>query len=345
MNFWKELNKKRKSESKPIVVLAPMADVTDAAFRYLINKYGKPDVTWTEFVSADGMIKAPDDNPDSSGNTSHFKIFADLDYDEIERPIVAQLFSPRPEMMKEAAKIIQDMGFDGLDINMGCPEKNIVKQGSGAGHLKEYKNAQDVILAAKEGAPNLPISVKTRIGFNQNEIEKWLPNLLETKPDVITLHCRTRKEMSDVPADWSQIKRAVEIRDNFIDADTGKKSETLIFGNGDVLDLGQAYTKYKETGCDGIMIGRGIFGNPWLFSGRTDIPVREKLEVLIEHVYLYEKLVTHKNFNIMKKHFKAYVEGFDGAKELRVKLMNTENGKQVEDLIREFLAMSDIAIH
>ncbi len=320
MNFWKNLK-------KPIMVLAPLADVTDPAFRRIIAKYGKPDVMWTEFVSADGLFL---------GGYEH--LVKDLAYTEAERPIVAQFFTGKPDMMRQAAELAVDLGFDGIDINMGCPDKSVEKQGGGAAHIKAYKNAQAVILAAMEGAGNrIPVSVKTRIGYNKNEIETWIPALLETKPAVITLHARTRKEMSAVPAQWENVKRVVEIRDEWRDAD-GNKSETLIFGNGDVTDLEDAKKKVAETGCDGVMLGRAIFGNPWLFSGRKDISIREKLQVMVEHTKLFSELLPHKSFAIMKKHYKAYVNGWDGAKELRMKLMETNTAEEVERAVENYLS-------
>lgn len=321
MNFWQKLK-------KPIIVLAPMADVTDPAFRRIIAKYGKPDVTWTEFVSADGLFL---------GGYEH--LIKDLAFTEEERPIVAQFFTSHPENMKRAAELAVKLGFDGIDINMGCPDKSIEKQGAGAAHIKNPKLAQEIILAAKAGAGNLPVSVKTRIGYNKNEIETWLPMILETNPAVVTIHARTRKEMSLVPARWEHVKRAVEIRDSFVDSN-GKKSQTLIFGNGDVVDLEDAEKKVVETGCDGVMMGRAIFGNPWRFNReikKENIPLKDVLNVLVEHTKLFEKLLPHKSFAIMKKHFKAYVNGWDGAKELRLKLMEARDANEVEAIIKEYL--------
>lgn len=328
MNFWQKIKKEKNGE--PILVLAPMADVTDRAFRFIIAKYGKPDVMWTEFVSSDGLFRGGMD-----------AIINDLSFTEGERPIIAQFFTGNPEMMKKSALLARELGFDGIDINMGCPDKGVEKQGAGAGLIKNPQLAKEIILSAMEGAGDLPVSVKTRIGYNKNEIETWLPLLLETKPSVITIHCRTRKEMSDVPARWEHIKRAVEIRNEM-------KSETLIFGNGDILNVADAKQKALETGCDGVMLGRAIFGNPWLFS--QHIASRdEKLKVLIEHTKKFEELVEPKapfgqgkSFAVMKKHFKAYVNGFDGAKELRIELMEAKNSNDVENTINTFLKNNSI---
>ncbi len=300
-----------------------MADVTDAAFRRLIAKYGKPDVTWTEFVSADGLALAPEEGRQ--------KLLRDLLYIEAERPIVAQFFTASPENMKKAAELARELGFDGVDINMGCPDKSIEKQGAGAAMMKNPALAREVIRAAKEGAGDLPVSVKTRIGFNKVELETWLPEILKEEPAVVTIHARTRKEMSKVPARWEFVRRAVEIRDEM-------QSKTLIFGNGDVVDLNDAREKVRETGCDGVMLGRAIFGNPWLFKDDHVPSLKEKLSVLIEHTELFEELLGDlKNFAIMKKHFKAYINGFDGASDLRSHLMETATAYEVRQAIERFL--------
>jgi tRNA-dihydrouridine synthase len=233
---------------------------------------------------------------------------------------------------------VRELGFDGVDINMGCPDKSIEKQGCGSAMIKNPLLAKAIIKAAKEGAGDIPVSVKTRLGYNKDELEEWLPALLSAEPAVVTIHARTRKEMSKVPARWERVKRAVEIRNEL-------KSETLIFGNGDVSNLEEARDKVRQTGCDGVMIGRGIFGNPWLFSSKKEgssfnyPSVKERLEVLLEHTKLYEeKLGGIKNFSIMKKHFKSYVQSFDHSKELRTKLMETNNAGEVEEIIKNYLA-------
>lgn len=354
-NFWQKLK-------KPIIVVAPMADVTDAAFRRMIAKYsgheradgtiGGPDVMWTEFVSADGLMRATEEGKR--------KLMADLKYTEEERPIVAQLFSSNPEYMEAAARLCAELGFDGVDINMGCPDRSIEKQGCGAAMIKTPEVAREIIRAAKRGAGELPVSVKTRLGYNQDQLEEWLPALLAEQPAVITIHVRTRKEMSKVPARWERLTRAVEIRNEL-------KSETLIFGNGDVLSLSDARAKAELSHADGIMVGRALFGNPWFFHPSIRLPLRltalpthgvdretiiaddtedtsvkyvmlaEKLSVLKEHTALYEELLPHKNFATMKKHFKAYCTGFPGAKELRVQLMETNNATEVKGIVDNFL--------
>ncbi len=305
-----------------------MANVTDVAFRSMFAKYGKPDVMWTEFVSADGLCSPGKD-----------MLLRDLEFAENERPIVAQLFTGNTKKMEEAARLIEKLGFDGLDINMGCPDRAVEKQGAGAGHIKDLKNAKAIIQAACKGAPNIPVSVKTRIGYNKNEIDSWITNILEEKPAALTVHLRTRKEMSDVPAHWDLMPKIVELRNRI-------SPETVLLGNGDVNSLAEAYKKIEESGCDGAMVGRGIFGNPWFFNKKflgksiADIPPRERLTVMLEHAIAFDKkLGDVKSFAVMKKHFKAYVSGWDGAKELRMKLMESTDLKGVEEIVKAYIKM------
>ena len=364
MNFWKQL-------PKPFFALAPMADVTDAAFRRMICKYsrhgqvgGGPDVFWTEFVSADGLV--------SRGREALMK---DLMFTEEERPIVAQLFSSKPENMREASRICAEMGFDGIDINMGCPDKTIEKQGCGSAMIKTPEKAVEIISAAKQGiqdaGKDIPVSVKTRVGYNTIEIDTWIPLLLKQNISALTVHARTRKEMSKVPARWEHIKEVVKIRDRL-------KVDTVIIGNGDVADVNDGLKRAQESGCDGVMIGRALFGNPWLFDKarsvvskpsswhrfltwllpkdfakkiigdkrytQMDVPLKERLKVLVEHAYLFEELLGDvKHFAIMKKHFKAYIHGFRGSKELRVRLMEEGNSAQeVSEIVKKGIVNSEI---
>lgn len=327
LGFWEKLKADSSRAGRGIFVLAPMADVTDVAFRRIIAKYGKPDVLWTEFTSADGLALAPEEG--------RKKLLKNLEYSETERPIVAQFFTSCPENMRKASELAYELGFDGIDINMGCPDKSVEKQGAGASLMKNVKLARELVRAAKEGAQStnrrIPVSVKTRTGYSKPELENWLPAILEEEPAVVTVHARTRKEMSDVPARWEFVKQAVEIRDT-----SGKR--TLILGNGDVRELNEARARVEETGCDGVMLGRAIFGNPWLFSKKSAPSIQEKLKVLIEHAKLFDGLLGgYKNFAVMKRHFKAYVTGFNGATDLRAKLMETADSSEVEKEINEFL--------
>ena len=309
--------------------MAPLANVTDAAFRSVIAKYSKPagpHVFWTEFVSADGLCLANEEGKR--------KLMRDLVFSEAERPIVAQLFTAVPEHMEKAARLAQELGFDGVDINMGCPDRSIERQGAGAKLITTPELAQELIAAAKRGCPDLPVSVKTRLGYNKDSLEEWLPKLLAAEPAAVTVHARTRKEMSKVPARWERVRRAVEIRDEL-------GSGALILGNGDVKDAREAKARVEETGCDGVMIGRGIFGRPWMFSGKPEPELAERLRIAVEHTKLFEDMLGDiKSFPIMKKHFKAYVEGFPGAKELRMQMMEASSSQEIGALVEDFIAAS-----
>ncbi len=303
-----------------------MEDVTDAAFRRVIASYSNakiPRVIYTEFTSADGLILA-----DENGKK---KLARKLLYADIERPIVAQLFTSSPERMEKAAGLCKEMGFDGFDINMGCPVNEVVRQQCGAALIQNPPLARELIRAGKRGFEG-PVSVKTRIGYNTDELETWLPELLAENPAAIALHARTRKEMSDVPAHWDRIARAVEIRN---DAQSSTSHKTLIVGNGDVGHLTDAREKIAQAKCDGVMIGRAAFGNPWIFSDRAGDPSpRERLEALARHIELFDELLGGvTNFAVMKKHFKAYASGWDGAKDLRVQLMAAESTREALDVI------------
>src|SRR3990167_4707238 len=306
--FWKKLTMSRRDLDMPILALAPMANVTDAAFRRIIAKYGKPDVMFTEFVSCDWLC--------SSGQKN---LLPTLKFTKKERPIVAQVFGAKPENFYESAKLIKKLGFDGIDINMGCPDKKVLKQGAGAALINNPKLAQEIIKQTKKGADNMPVSVKTRIGYDKydkREFKKWLVALLKEKPAAITIHGRTKKEMSLVPAHWDIIAEAVKIRNEFClfrPACRQAGNKTLILGNGDIRSIADAKEKAKIYGADGAIIGRAVFGNPWLFSSTNSeqAPLNKKLSVLLEHAKLFSAIggsalsgENNCNFDIMKKHLK-----------------------------------------
>jgi tRNA-dihydrouridine synthase len=356
MSFWQKL-------LRPFFTVAPMADVTDAAFRRMIAKYsaheradgsvGGPAVMWTEFVAADGLVRATPEGKE--------KLMADLLYSEGERPIVAQLFTSNPEHMEYAANLVRELGYDGIDINMGCPDRAIEKQGCGSAMIKTPAVAKEIIRAAKRGAGDVPVSVKTRVGYYRDELEEWLPAILEEAPAAVTIHARTRQEMSKVPAQWERVRRAVEIRNAL-------GSATLIIGNGDVLSLEDGRQKAELSGADGVMVGRALFGNPWFFHPTKRLPVRltalpthgvdrdklhvedvsetgieyltleERLRVMVEHTKLFVELLPQKNFAVMKKHYKAYVNSFPGAAELRAELMEQNSPEDIERVVEAFLA-------
>ncbi len=317
-------------EKKPFFCLAPMVDVTDTAFRQIIAKYsrrgkkdGGPDLFWTEFISADGLASME----------GRKKLLPLLQFLKKEKPILAQIFSSKPENIRIACEIIAKLGFDGIDINMGCPDRTVMKQGAGAAMMQKPALAREIIRAAKLGAPNLPISIKTRIGFNQIEYKTWLPELLKEDISALSVHLRTKKEMSDVPAHW-------ELAQDIVKTVRDINKDIPLIANGDVMTLDEGKKKALETGFDGIMIGRGIFGNPWLFdSKRKTLPTKEeRIKALIEHLKLFKKYMNGiRHFAVMKKHFKAYISGFDEAKELRIKLMETNSEKEAIKVLKENL--------
>lgn len=322
MGFWDNL-------PKDFVIMAPMADVTDSAFREIIAKYsrhgkpgGGPDVFYTEFVASDGL----------NNEIGRPKLMHNFKYTENERPIVAQIFSCKPENIEYAARLCRELGFDGIDLNMGCPERNICKQGAGCGMIRTPELLVPVIAAAKRGAGDIPVAVKTRVGWTKNEIETWIPAILDCDVAALILHGRTRKVMSSIPANWDWIERAGEI----VRA-SGKP--TKFIGNGDLQSVAQAKEYCKKYKTDGGMIARAIFGNPWLFdTEKTEVTVEEKLNVMIEHTEIFVRdLIDHKNFHVMKKHYKAYVAGFEGAKELRIKLMESNSVHEIKKHVADWL--------
>jgi len=359
MSFWRELAEKK----QPFFCAAPMADVTDAAFRMLITRYGKPDVMWTEFVSADGLL--------SPGRAV---LKHSLRYDQAERPIVAQLFSGHPEKMEGAARLVAELGFDGLDINMGCPDRAVERQCAGAALIRHPELAREIISAAKRGVSAsgrlIPVSVKTRVGYEQVAIASWIGTLLASDIAALTVHARTRREMSKVPAVWDRVDEVVRLRDKL-------GVDTVVIGNGDIVSLNDGRRRAAETGCEGIMVGRGLLGNPWFFDSDRDVSAtlprrhflhgvpligrlfetrrrapesarrpmssRERLQVLVEHTILFKEMLgSVKHFSTMKKHFKAYCLGFPKAKELRLRLMQTSMGSEVVDVVNRFLHTGQI---
>ncbi len=334
--FWNEL-------SRPITVMAPMSGVTDPAFRWMMAKYSKyggrdigdhgkenvagitpggPDVIYTEFISADGLFLGDKD-----------ELLKDMRYSEIERPVVVQFFSPDPERMKRAASLAVEMGFDGIDINMGCPDRSVCKQGAGSELIRSPGLAVKMIRSVKEGSGGvLPVSIKTRAGYDSDdELEDWIGTLLNEDLCALALHARTRKDMYKVPARWDLIKKAVKIRNTL-------GVGTLILGNGDIDSLSDLHDKVKGSGADGAMVGRALLGNPRFFSGSPEPSPEERLGVLIEHCELFHDLFRErKSFAMVKKHFRGYVSGWEGSKELRSALMEAEDPVEIKRTIEEYL--------
>jgi nifR3 family TIM-barrel protein len=309
-NFWQKLK-------KPFTVLAPMANVTDWAFRRIVLETGRPDVFFTEFISADGIIAI---------GRERFK--GELYFEKNERPVVVQFFTAKPENMYKCSQLAQELGFDGIDINMGCPDKSIEKQGAGAALMKNPKLARELIKEAIRGAGPLPVSVKTRLGFNKIDHE-WIQNLIDTDIIALSVHARTRKEMSKVPAHWDEMGKISEMAGG-----SGK----LIIGNGDVSSMDDVREKAKTYNLDGIMVGRGIFQNPWFFSGQVVDEPKKRIDLLLKHLDNFEKLWgENKNFDTMKRFFKIYIQNWPGAKELRTELMTVKSKKEAVDLLSKYL--------
>ncbi|MBC7766820.1 tRNA-dihydrouridine synthase [Arenimonas sp.] len=331
------IQKLKQGKKRPLFVLAPMADVTDVAFRTVIAEAASPDIFWTEFVSADGLIRATD--------VGKYKLKKDLLFDkELQRPIIVQLFSSTYQYMYEATKLCVELGFNGVDINMGCPDKSIEKQKCGAAMIKNPELAVEVIKACKDARrdfadENFSVSVKTRLGYNAVELDSWIPLLLEQELDLITIHARTRKEMSKVEANWDHVKTVVKMRDDWAE-NNPTKTIPLIFGNGDVVSVEDGFSKCKNFNADGSMIGRAMFGNPWFFkdieSKEKFIPTREdRIKTLIRQVEVFDKeLGDVKSFAVMKKFFKTYMNGFEDAKEIREEIMRMESAGEVVEFFK-----------
>jgi tRNA-dihydrouridine synthase len=305
----------------PFFALAPLDDVTDVVFREMVALAAKPDVFFTEFTNCDALF--------SKGREI---TLPRLRYTENQRPIIAQLWGVTPGNFYKAAQLVSELGFDGIDINMGCPDKNVRKAGACSALIDNRSLAAEIIAATKEGSGKLPVSVKTRLGVRAVATEDWISWLLEKELAAIIIHGRTVLEMSDVPAHWDEIGRAVELRNELA-------SETYIVGNGDVMSLPEAHDKVAQYGVDGVMIGRGIFKNLWFFSEATPMinrPMAERLAALRCHVELFlETWGTTKNPATMKKFLKMYVGDFKGASALREELMRLPTLEVLIDRLRE----------
>ncbi len=323
MNFWKKFQPKT---GKPIMILAPMDGVTDMVFRQIVTSVGKPDVFFTEFVPIDAILS----------KSSQKIIDKGLRFSQRERPIVAQIWGSNPEHFKKAAKVVADLGFDGIDINMGCPVKTTLRQGGCSALIKNPKLAQKIILATIKGACGLPVSVKTRIGFGSIDTEGWVTTLLQTPIAALTLHLRTVAEMSKPPAHWEEIAKVVEVRNRL-------NPDCLIIGNGDVKSIEESRVKAQKYGIDGVMIGRGIFQNVWLFNESVNpetITPKDKIKLLLKHLTLFKKTFGDKrHFALMKKFVKCYINNFPNALEIREKMMQTKTLNELIEITKRYTAI------
>ncbi|NMB69742.1 tRNA-dihydrouridine synthase [candidate division WWE3 bacterium] len=316
MNFWAELKKL----NRPTYALAPMDGVTDFVHREIVATTAKPDVFYTEFTNVEGL--------NSRGFESTVRR---LKFSENQRYIVAQLWGKNPENFNKAAKLVKDMGFDGIDLNMGCPETRVMKMKLGAALIGNNGLAQELIEAIKEGGRGLAISVKTRIGIDTIVTESWIEFLLSQGLDELTIHGRTAREMSKVPVHWDQIELAVQIKNKISPA-------TVILGNGDVKYCADAENLCGVHGIDGVMIGKGIFSNPWVFEKKPKIhSEQEYIDLLLRHTKLYgETYPDKRQFGPMKKFILNYLKNVKNAQNLKEKIIHTSNYNEVHDTINLF---------
>ena len=333
--FWGNLE-------KPIIGLSPMDGVTDAAFRHIVCKCSKPALTMTEFTNVEGLAR---------GSAKMLVAFL---YSEIERPVVAQIYGVEVESYYKAAVMLCALGFDGIDINMGCPANKVARKGSGAGLIQTPELAKELILTTKrackdwaegismeqagvhpdiieevkkmapQDAPRseIPVSVKTRIGFDKVVAEEWTKHLLETQPANISMHGRTLKQMYMGKADWEVIGKAAKLANG-----TG----TTFLGNGDISSLLDAHEKIEEYDVDGVLVGRAVLGNPWFFDEKR-VSFDECMETLLDHCEYFTRL-NHLPFHNIKKHLAWYCKEFEGAREMRKNLMQTENYQNVQEIV------------
>lgn len=316
-NFWQIL-------PKPFFVLAPMEAVTDVVFRHVVAKAGRPDIFFTEFTNTASYC-SPKGIHSTRGR---------LTFTPDEQPIIAQIWGTSPDNFREMAHGLRQQGFSGVDINMGCPDKSVVKGGAGSGLIRTPERAGDIIAAAKQAG--LPVSVKTRLGdVRVDEWRDWLTYLLQQDIVNLTIHLRTRKEMSKVPAHYELIPEIVALRDAIA-------PQTLLTINGDVENRQHGEELAKQYGVDGIMIGRGIFTNPYTFAKNEYQPSRQEIiDLLRYHLDLFDKYsreLEPRPFDPLKRFFKIYIREIPGAAELREALMHTKSTAEV----RELLASRDL---
>ena len=354
MSFWQTL-------PQPIIGLSPMDGVTDAAFRCMVARHGKPDVQCTEFIHVEEICRGLE------------SAWRQLRFVELERPVLAQIYGVDPDKFYQAAHVICALGFDGVDINMGCPSKSVAARGCGAALIKNPPLAREIIRAVQAGVRDwasghdmaqiglsprvveqmqallsaasqpqrgqrtaLPVSVKTRLGYDAVVIEEWVATLLEERPDVIAIHGRTLAQMYRGQADWEAIRRAVQL---------ARTTSTLVLGNGDLVAMSEAVERIRQTQVHGVLIGRGALGNPWIFLAKEwarrqcstlpdqtwppHVSLCDRLQVALEHARYFEALGDGVRFPAIRKHLGWYCRGFPGAAETRAQLFQTTNARDV----------------
>ncbi|NOS77139.1 MAG: tRNA-dihydrouridine synthase [Nitrospira sp.] len=365
MSFWSTL-------SRPIVGLSPMDGVTDATFRRVIAQHGRPDVTFTEFTHVHDVCRGPE------------FLLNTLIYSELERPVVAQLYGKDPALFYQATHAACELGFDGIDINMGCPSKNVASSGSGAGLIKTPEVAHAIMQATSRAIHDwangqtleqvgfkpariaaihamnvgrqgtvpvqrrvLPLSVKTRLGYDSVIVEDWVSHLIQEKPVAITLHGRTLQQMYRGEADWSAIARAVQLV-----KDTG----ILLLGNGDVQSLNEVVSRVRSTQVDGVLVGRAVLGAPWFFHAKEQaralargdasdacikdqpIELTARFALMLDHARQFQAICGPGQFHRMRKHLGWYCKGFPHAAALRGQMFRVSSAEDVEAMIARYQA-------
>ena len=326
--FWKEIIESTGEENGqklPFFSLAPMEAVTDVVFRHVVSKATRPDVYYTEFTNSSSFA-SPKGIHSTRGR---------LTFTPDEQPIIAQIWGSRPADIKFMCEKLPELGYQAIDINMGCPDKAVIKSGGGSDLIRNPDLAKEIIESAKTGG--LPVSVKTRLGFSRvEEWHDWLKFLLKQKIEVLTIHLRTKKEMSKVPAHFELIPEILKLRDEIA-------PETLIQINGDIKSRAQGlelWRKYPK--IDGIMIGRGVFENPFCFEKNPPEKVRTSsdylnlLELQLDLFEKYSRELEKRRFEPLKRFFKIYVREFAGASELRAELMETKTVSEVREILKDF---------
>lgn len=347
-NIWPQLK-------RPIIGLSPMDGVTDHTYRHIQKKYGNPALVYTEFTSVEGVCHGAD------------RLLHDFLYDETQRPIIAQIYGTTPDYFRQTTTLLCELGFDGIDINMGCPAKNVAHSGAGAALITTPKLAQEIVRAAKAGVDDwlngkrardcaditeeialevenrhqklpalyqqkrlLPVSVKTRVGFDRFAVDEWIPTLLEVEPAAIAIHGRTLKQQYSGLADWDEIGRA---------ADIAAGSNIPILGNGDIHTLAVAHQRVAEYGVDGVLIGRASFGNPYVFKEKIEPTDPSNFEIALEHCRLFEKVYgddERYNFLPMRKHLGWYVKDIYNARQIRIEVFQANNSEDVEAIFNKY---------
>lgn len=302
-----------------IKALSPMEGITDSVFRQMLCDIGKPDIFFTEFLNVDGFC--------SNGRKN---VVHRIKFVPKERPIIIQLWGNTPENYAETIKEILKLQPDGIDINMGCSVHDVISGGRGSALINNIPLAKQIISTAKESLKDtdIPLSVKTRIGFDKVDIERWIGFLLQQDLDMITIHGRLSKEGYSTPANWEYIGECRVLRDKVCPS-------TKIVGNGDVKSLKEGVSLCEKYNLDGFMIGRAILNNPWIFSDRDEIPKKERIETFIKHLELFETFWgDSKPFSCQKKYVKAYLSDFDGANEFRQELLRTETLEEMKRVLK-----------